>query len=169
MLGQPLVDERVVRCQQVEHVLVAAHDAVEEQLGLGLEGITQRVVEVGELVVVGCNRPQVPGVQPLTAEVADEGIGLRVGNHPAHFTLEHRRIAKLTLHRQIHQRIVRDAAPEEERQSRRKLDVGHVLQRAGFAVGLSSSTRNTNDGLASSRRSAIWMPLSKFPLARPAR
>ena len=130
MLGQPLVDERVVRCQQVEHVPVAAHDAVEEELGLGLEGITQRVVEVGELVVVGCNRPQVPGMQPLTAEVADKGIGLRVGNHPAHFTLEHRRIAKLTLRRQIHQRIVRDAAPEEKRQSRRQLDIGHVLKRA---------------------------------------
>ena len=51
VLGQPLVDERVVGRQQIEHVVVLAHDAVEEQLGLALKRLPQVVVEVREQIV----------------------------------------------------------------------------------------------------------------------
>ena len=46
--GQPLVHERVVRIEEIEHRSILAHDALEEHLGLALEGLTQVVVEVGE-------------------------------------------------------------------------------------------------------------------------
>ena len=69
---QPLVDERVVRPQQVEHVPVLAHDAVEEQLGLALERLPQVVVEVGKLVGVRQHAPHVAQLQPLAGEVADQ-------------------------------------------------------------------------------------------------
>ena len=42
---EPLVDERVVGGQQVEHAAILADDAVEEQLGLALHRLGQRVVE----------------------------------------------------------------------------------------------------------------------------
>src|ERR1700724_2374391 len=38
---QPLVDERVVRGQQIEHAAILVHDAVEEQLRLPLECVPQ--------------------------------------------------------------------------------------------------------------------------------
>ena len=47
MLGQPLVDERVVRGQQIDDAAVLADDAVEEQLDFAPHRLPQRVVEVG--------------------------------------------------------------------------------------------------------------------------
>ena len=48
VLGQALIDERVVGGQQIEHVAVFAHDAVEEQFGLAPHGVGQRAVEIGK-------------------------------------------------------------------------------------------------------------------------
>ena len=48
VLREPLVEERVVRLQQVEHAAVLAQDALEEQLRLLAERLPQVVVEVGE-------------------------------------------------------------------------------------------------------------------------
>ena len=47
---EPLVEERVVRRQQVENVPIFAHDALEEHLRLARERLAQVVVEIGELV-----------------------------------------------------------------------------------------------------------------------
>ena len=46
VLGQPLVDERVVRRQQVDDAAVLADDAVEQQLDFAPHGVAQRIVEV---------------------------------------------------------------------------------------------------------------------------
>ena len=45
---EPLVDERVVRGQQIEDAAVFAEDAVDEQLDLLAEGVAQAVVELGK-------------------------------------------------------------------------------------------------------------------------
>jgi hypothetical protein len=37
MLGEPLVDERVVAVQQVEHAAILVHDRLEQQLDLAAE------------------------------------------------------------------------------------------------------------------------------------
>ena len=42
VLRQPLVDERIVRRQQIEHAAILADDAVEEQFGLALESPARR-------------------------------------------------------------------------------------------------------------------------------
>ena len=46
MLGQPLVDERVVGVQQVHDAAIVADDRVEQQLHLPPHGLTKRIVEV---------------------------------------------------------------------------------------------------------------------------
>ena len=73
VLGQALVQERVVRLQQVEHAAILAHDALEQEFRLLAEGLPQVVVEVGEQAQVRGDRIQVPQVQPLAREVASPG------------------------------------------------------------------------------------------------
>ena len=53
VLREPLVDERVVRAQQIEHAAVLVHDALEEQLRFAAERLPQVVVEVREQPRIG--------------------------------------------------------------------------------------------------------------------
>ena len=72
VLGQPLVDERVVRAQQVEHAPVLAHHAFNEQLRLLPERLPQVVVEVRKEPHVRRDRVEVAQVQPLRREVGHQ-------------------------------------------------------------------------------------------------
>ena len=49
---EPLVDERVVRRQQLQHTAVLPQHALEEELGLLPESLAQPVVEVGKQLLV---------------------------------------------------------------------------------------------------------------------
>ena len=70
--GEPLVEERVVGGEQIDHAAVFAHDALEEQLRLTEERLPQRIVEIGELVRVGKDALHVPKLEPLPGEVRHE-------------------------------------------------------------------------------------------------
>ena len=85
---EPLVDERVVGAQQVEHVAVLAHDAVEEQLGFPAKRLPQVVVEIGKALRRA--RTHVAEIQPLPREIRDER-GARIGHHPPDLPREHGR------------------------------------------------------------------------------
>ena len=75
---QPLVDERVVRGQQIDDVAILADDAVEEQLGLALQALAQLVVPVRIEDAVGRRRRQVAQIQQLLAEVGDQRVRARI-------------------------------------------------------------------------------------------
>ena len=66
---------------------------------------------------------QVAQHQPLAGEVVDQRARLRIREHPLHLPLEHRRLAQLPASRPRQQLVVRDRAPQEERQPRRQLEV----------------------------------------------
>src|SRR5262249_46231043 len=53
MFGQPLIQESVVRVQQIEDGAVLAQDAFEEEFGLAPESLPQSLVKSGEDVGVG--------------------------------------------------------------------------------------------------------------------
>ena len=129
MPGQTLVEERVVGIQQVEHAAILADDAVEEQRGLALEGLTQIVVEVKEQFRAGPEPGHIADVKPLAGEVAHQRLRARVGEHPPHLLVEHDRIPERLLLRDVQQLVIRDAAPQEERQTRRQLEVGDAIRR----------------------------------------
>ena len=135
VLGQALVQERVVRLQQVEHAAVLAQDALEQQLRLLAEGLPQVVVEVGEQAQVRGDRIQVAQVQPLAREVAHQALRARVGQHAADLPFEHLGLAQLAALGQVEQLVVRDAAPEEERQAGGELDVGDAVGRVRRDAG----------------------------------
>ncbi len=136
VLGQPLVHERVVGAQQLERAAVLAHDVAEEQLGLAAERLPDVVVEIREQQQVGRDlRLQVAQLQPLTGEIVDQGIGAFVRDHAAHLRGQHARLAQSAGRGQIQQRLVRDAAPEEERQARGELQVADWLCRTRPGAG----------------------------------
>src|SRR5205814_3710390 len=56
--------------------------------------------------------------------------GPRIREHAAHLLFEHRRLAQSTASCKIQQRIVRDAAPQEEREPRRELVIADRVYRA---------------------------------------
>src|SRR5439155_1559281 len=66
--GQPFVDERVVGCQQIHHVAVFAHDAVEQELHFAPHRLAQRIVEVGIDQRQRAGALQAAQVQPLPRE-----------------------------------------------------------------------------------------------------
>ena len=127
MTREPLVDEREVGVEQVDDAAVLLHDRAEEQLRLALERLAQIAVPVGRI------RPgilQVAEQQPLAGEVVDERLRPRIRQHAAHLLFERRRILQRAASRLGQQLLVRDAAPEEERQPRRQLVVTEAERRA---------------------------------------
>ena len=119
---QPLVDERVVGRQQVERRCGPRRRMLrEEQLGLAPEAPARRSLsKSGNSSEFGAMFSQVAQVQPLAGEVLDERVGLRIGEHAPHLRLEHCGLAAARpAAASVEQRVVRDAAPEEERQPRR--------------------------------------------------
>ena len=125
--GEPLVDERVVGREQVEDAPVLAQHAVEEQLRLAAERLAEPFAEVGENVLVRLHGGGVPQRQPLAGEVAREGVRARIGEHPRHLRVECRLLAQLSPLGEVEKLVVRDTAPEEERQARRQLEVADAV------------------------------------------
>ena len=120
---QALVDERVVRRQQVHHAAILADDAREEQLRFLLERALQRKVEVRKEVVRGRHVRHVADVEPLVEKVGGHRLGTRVGEHARDLLFEHGGLPQGATLRGIQQLVVRNAAPEEEREARGQREV----------------------------------------------
>ena len=127
---EPLVDERVVRRQQFDDAPVVAQLAVEEELGFLPKRVAQVLVELGKEIRIGLDVPQIAELEPLAAKLSTSARDRAVAQHPPHLPLEDRRVLQLAAHRHVEQFVVRNAAPEEERQTRRELDIGDAIRRA---------------------------------------
>ena len=168
VLGQPLVHERVVGRQQVEHAAVLADEAVEEQLGLALHRLRQRVVVLRIQQVVRDDLVEVLQAQPLRREARRQRLRPRVGQHAPHLLLEAGGRAQRAGWPRLQQLGVRRRAPQEERQARGQIVVGDAVGLRGSRIaGGACSRRNRKRGLTRIDCSAIRMPLSKPPFSRP--
>ena len=89
MLREPLVEERVVRGQQIDDVAILPHDAFKEQFRLAPETLPQLVVPVGIEHSIRRRRRQIPQVQQLIGEVFHQSLAIGIGEHAPHLLLEH--------------------------------------------------------------------------------
>src|SRR5690606_16946495 len=129
MPREPLVDERMARVEQLDDaVLVGAKDAVEEELHLALERVPQVLVERRIETRIGIDRAQVAHGEPLEREARDERPRAGILEHAANLGFVDAGLAKPPLLREREQRIVRTAAPQEERQPPRELDVVDLVR-----------------------------------------
>ena len=121
---EPLVDECVVGVQQIDDAAILANDRREQHLGLAAERRPQVVVEIGRRRLhVG----QLPQIQPLTGKVGGQGFRPGVGEHPLHLLGEHGLIAQPPLARHIQEFVIRNAAPQEERQAGGQLEIADAI------------------------------------------
>ena len=114
MPGEPFVDERVIRPQQVEDAPILAQDAFEEQFRFLPKGLPKIVVEIRKQTHIRRDRREIAQVQPLRGEVAHQGLGTSVRQHPPHLSFEHRRLAQFSSNGHVEQLIVRNTAPQEK-------------------------------------------------------
>ena len=111
-----------------------------KQLGLAPERLAQVVVEVRELVLVWDDVAQVPQLQPLAGEVVHERARARSASMRRTCRSQHGWVLQLPLARHVEQLIVGNAAPEEERQPGRQVQIAQIdtvfrerdIRRLGF-------------------------------------
>ena len=97
MTREPLVHERVVGVQQIEHVLVFADDVVEEELRLADHRVRERRVELRIEPRVGMDLVEILQPQPLRREPCRERRRARIGEQAARLLLEPGRRAQRAL------------------------------------------------------------------------
>ena len=88
MFREPLVDEAVIGGEQIEHVPIFAHDAVEEELRFALHRLGQAIVVLRVEQHVGMNLVEILQPQPLAREALRQRIRSRIREHPLHLLLD---------------------------------------------------------------------------------
>ena len=170
VLRQALIEERVVRVQQIQHAAVFAQDVLEEQLGLLLEALAQAFVELGE--DVRDRASAAPDCEcRATARRNSTTSALRRADRPAAGVPAGRARPgpSACLFGQVQQLVVGNAAPQEEGEPRRQFQIADAVHAAGRAARGSCSMRNRKSGETSIARSAFSMPKSKSRSSRPLR
>ena len=165
--GQPFVEEGVVRRQQIQHAAVLAQDAVEQQLRLAPKRLTQALVEIGEQTrgrasTVGRLRRNSHCPAKLVTSACDRASA----QHPPHLLLEDAGLPERAVRiGEVEQLVIRDAAPEKERQPRGQLEIADPSTLAAAAAPAGSrSMRNRNSGLTSMQleRRAGYRPRTRL-------
>ena len=114
MARQPLVDERIVRGQQLQNATVVLQLTRDEQLGLLLHGVTQVLVEVREGIHIGNDARDFSQLQPLIGKIIDQGARAGVAEHPPNLLIQDRRIVEPATDSQLEELVVGDGAPEKK-------------------------------------------------------
>ena len=78
----------------------------------------------------GVDRVDIAQPQPLSGEIRREVERAAIGEHPARLLLELSGLAQLAPNGGVEQFIVRDAAPQEKRQSRCQLEIADPVDAA---------------------------------------
>ena len=124
MPGELLVDERIVRVEELEHAAILAQRAADKQLGLALERLHQREVVIRITLRIDHDLGHAAEIQPLRGEVVDERFArARIGEHALDLLLEHLLIAQLPSLGERQELVVGDAGPEEEGQTGGQLEI----------------------------------------------
>ena len=89
VVGQPLVEEGVVCCVEVEDRPILTDQAGEEELGFRPHGVSQLLVVVREPVGIGMDFVEILKPQPLSGESGPERFGARVSKHALNLLTKH--------------------------------------------------------------------------------
>ncbi len=127
MQCEALVQESVVRAQQLGEIAIALEDTADEQLQLALKVSDQIGGIVGKQIRVGVDELQAVHVQPLEGEVGHQGVGAWVRQKAAHLLFQHGRPMKLAACSQPNQLLVGRPAPQEERQPRSEIRIAQAI------------------------------------------
>ena len=91
-------------------------------------------IEVRKLLWIRNRSNQAIQLQPLGWEIVAKPTRSPIIQHPVNLCAEHFRITQLAGLGKVEQRVVRNAAPEEQGQSRGQLEITDALTAAAFVV-----------------------------------
>src|SRR5262249_8598413 len=129
-----LIEERVVGVEQLQHASVFSEHALKKQLRLLLERLAQALIELRKRVRVRLHLVDRAHIEPLSGEVADQRLRSRIVQHAPHLLRQHGGIFQLALLRQSEELVVRDAAPQEERETGSQFDIADAVNTARGAA-----------------------------------
>ncbi len=111
MPGQPLVDERMARAQEIDDAAILPQDTVQEKPHLRPESIAQILVEVGIETRIGIARVQAANAEPLVRKIGHERLGTGVFKHAADLPRIDFGLAELAAFRECQKLVVGTLAP----------------------------------------------------------
>ena len=132
MPGEPLVDKRVVRREEIGHGAVIAKDLAEERLGFAAHRRLQLLVEIGIEAHIGIDLVEVLQPQPLPGKPRAEHIGPRISEHAGDLRVEVRGAREPARLGQAQQFCVGRRRPQEERQPRRQVEIAEGVGLSGL-------------------------------------
>ena len=162
VLRQPLVDEGVVRIEELEQAAVLPHDRPEELLGLPAHRSSQVVVEPGESASIGRGLLEPAQLKPLAGEVFDKCPRLVVLEHADGLRHDLRIGRQFAPGRGTKEPVVGHAAPEEGGESRGHLK---VVERADLPSRRLLLNAKQERGRHQDRRDrGLHRPLDRLPV-----
>ena len=118
--GQRVVDEGVIRGQQLRDIAIPQQHAVQEQAHFGLEIAAHGRIE---LRIQRLDLGERGHVQPRECEVLNQRLGARILEHALDLRLHDRRIGDLMLGGETAQLLIRALIPQKERQTRGEFQI----------------------------------------------
>src|SRR5439155_5684854 len=127
VLGQALIEESVVRTQQVDDAVILPQLTFDQEFGFLRKGLAQILVEIRKGRVIRRYPCDIAQEQPLAGEVRHKRLRARIGQHTLDLSLQDRRVGKAPALGNGEQLVVGNAAPQEEGQARGKLDIADLI------------------------------------------
>src|ERR1700681_2540828 len=121
MARQTLIEERIVGTQQLDDAAILAYLVVDEQFRFGLIGCTEAFIESRKDGRVWRGVAKIAQLKPLPRKILHEGSRPRIRKQSADLLIEYGWRGQASLGRCIEQFAIWNAAPQKERQPRRKL------------------------------------------------
>src|SRR5215831_14761187 len=98
MLRDTLIDESVIRSQQIQSRTVFENNALEKHFGLSFQTLAEIVVEIGKDIFVRPHTLHVAQIQPLARKVGAKSPRTLIGEHTFYLLLEDGRVLQPSLH-----------------------------------------------------------------------
>src|ERR1019366_5883646 len=116
--------------EQIDNAAVLFQLRVEKHIDLVQKIETQIVVEPRKLRALRIQQIHIARQQPLREEVIHQRLTrARVGQHTRNLFVENPRLCQSPANCKVEKGVVRNAAPQRERQARSQLDIGNSIHR----------------------------------------
>ena len=123
VVREALIDHGEVGVDELQGAPVRAEQLAEELHRLAHHGLLQPVIEGGVHLAIHLQVVHQGEVQPLPHEAIGEAVRSRIREHSIHLGLQRAGLPKLARAGPLEQRLVRGAAPQEQREPHGELQL----------------------------------------------
>ena len=114
---QTLIQKCVIGLDQVEDTSIFPDNAFKQHFRFRTHCLTEVVIKIGIPSHVGRHGIQIDQVEPLRREIVDQRLRAIVRQHSSYLRFQQVRFVQFAARCHVQQFVIRNAAPQEERQS----------------------------------------------------